>query len=147
MKKKLEELLMELAKLDTMNRVCANDAIGLLIAIDLAIESTETTMFDLHARSQEEMASQVHSVVGRLKDTKRDVEGLVNSSKNAVVSLEKMVNTLIWMDGEIEDAVIEKMGENCKNSLKSVENMVAEIKSQIAQTVGIAVDAELLRIF
>ena len=126
MKKKLEELLTEFVKLDEMNRVCAKEAAGLSVALDMAIATSEATMFDLYAISQEETASQVHAVLESLRDVQKDVQGLVNSSSKAVVAFEAMVNNLIWMGEDLEDSTIEQMRENLKNNLKAVENTIAK---------------------
>ena len=147
MQKKLEELLMEFAKLDAQNRICANDASSLLIAVDAAIASTETTMFNLHAKSKEKVALQVHEVLEKLKDARRDAEGLADSTKRSVASFEKLVNALIWSEAELDDAEIERIKGLYKNSSELVRNTTDQIQDQIKQTMGIAMDMKFIAIF
>lgn len=147
MQKKLEDLLMEFAKLDAQNRICANNASSLVIVVDVAIECAETTMFDLYAKSQEETARKVRSVLEKLKDAKKDAQNLVHSTKISVISFEKLVNALIWSEAELDDAEIERIKGLYKNSSELVKNTTDQIEGQIKKTIDITMDLKFIAIF
>lgn len=147
MNKHLETLLVELASLGRNYRVVLQDAKTLLDCVDRAIQQTETTMFDLHAASQEQVALQIHNALVGFQSIKGFAEEVAKSTDLGLKELEVLIQALIWSPEDTDDAAIEGTRAECRSGIDISMMMQKQIHRNIELIEGTTDSIKRIGIF
>lgn len=148
MKHRVEDLLVEVARFDAMNRVCAESADHLAIAVEEAIQTVENTMFDMYARSMEKTAQQVQKALVGLKSIREDVKHMSECTNSASTwSRQVFMMVLLGNTDSMSDKEIDDLINSYKKSFSMAERTAVQLKAQIMQTQEISVSMQFLKHF
>ena len=143
-KRKDEELLMELAKLDTLSHIRLNTMNDLMQATDEAIQAAEDAMFNLHANSQERVALRIHELLMSLKSAKQFVESSVTHTTRVIQRVEAQADLIIHFELEIDDESFNQAIEELRTAIQLIQSDGDAVQEQIANVKSIAAQFEII---
>lgn len=143
-KRKDEELLMELAKLDTLSRIRLGHVNDLAQATDEAIQVAEDAMFNLHANSQEWIALRIHPLLEHLKNARQFVESSVTHTARVIQRVEAQADMIIHFELEIDDESFNQAVEELRTAIQLIQSDGDAVQEQIANVKSIAAQFEIV---